>query len=42
MGMHAFYTDNHYLSICEQVMREHEEMDETIMHLYICGPSLSW
>ena len=39
MGMHAFYTDNHYLSICEQVMREHGEMDQTIMHCIFVGPA---
>ena len=39
MGIHAFYTDDHYLSICEQVMREHGEIDQTIMHCIFVGPA---
>jgi len=33
------YTDDYYLSICEQVMRESGAMDQIIMHCIFVGPA---
>ena len=35
----CFYTDDYYISICEQVMRESGAMDQTIMHCIFVGPA---
>ena len=34
----SFCTDDHMLSICEQVMREYGKTDQTIMHCIFLGP----
>ena len=34
----VFSADNHYLAMCEQVMRESGKMDQTIMHCIFVGP----
>ena len=36
---YAFCTDDYYLSICEQVMRESGAMDQIIMHCIFVGPA---
>ena len=35
----CFYAGDHYLSICEQVIREYGKMDQTIMHCIFMGPA---
>ena len=35
----CLFTDDYYLSICEQVMRESGAMDQTIMHCIFVGPA---
>lgn len=32
-----YYADNHYLSMCERVMREQGTLDQTIMHCIFVG-----
>ena len=38
MSVFLFYTDvDHYLSVCEKVIQEHGEMEQTIMHCIFLG-----